>query len=72
MPRKADTHIQKIAPGPPIHKAAATPTIFPVPIAAASAAEKVWNCVSVCFPTEDLCFRRPPNVRDKIRCHPQS
>ena len=34
IPKKAKTHIQKIAPGPPIAIAVATPTILPVPIVA--------------------------------------
>ena len=31
MPAKADIHIQKIAPGPPIVTAPVTPTILPAP-----------------------------------------
>jgi len=37
MPRKADTHIQKMAPGPPLKIAVATPATFPVPTCAAIA-----------------------------------
>ena len=36
-PNSAMTHIQKIAPGPPMVSAVATPTIFPVPIEPARA-----------------------------------
>ena len=40
MPKKADTHIQNKAPGPPAAIAVATPTIFPVPIVEESAVHK--------------------------------
>ena len=43
IPRSADTHIQNIAPGPPIRRAVATPTILPVPISAASVVQSVAN-----------------------------
>ena len=36
-------HIQKIAPGPPVMIAVDTPTIFPVPMVAASAVQRLWN-----------------------------
>ena len=32
MPKNADNHIQKMAPGPPAVMAVATPATFPVPI----------------------------------------
>jgi len=37
MPKKADIHIQKIAPGPPPIRAVAAPVRFPVPTWAAIA-----------------------------------
>ena len=37
MPKKAATHIQNRAPGPPALTAVATPTMLPVPIVAARA-----------------------------------
>ena len=43
MPRMAMTHIQKMAPGPPLMMAVATPTILPVPMVAASAVQRLWN-----------------------------
>ncbi|MDD3590728.1 MAG: hypothetical protein PHO46_10735 [Thermoguttaceae bacterium] len=43
MPRNAITHIQKIAPGPPVRIAPDAPTILPVPIWAASAVASAWN-----------------------------
>ena len=39
MPKKAATHIQKMAPGPPTFTAVATPTMLPVPTVAASATQ---------------------------------
>ena len=36
-------HIQKMAPGPPLMMAVATPTILPVPMVAASAVQRLWN-----------------------------
>lgn len=39
IPMNADTHIQKIAPGPPASSAVATPAILPVPMVAASAVQ---------------------------------
>src|SRR5690554_7598737 len=43
IPTKADTHIQKIAPGPPMLMAKATPLIFPKPTVAATAEAKAWR-----------------------------
>ena len=43
IPSKADTHIQKIAPGPPIAIAPDTPAILPVPMEAASAVHIALN-----------------------------
>ena len=37
------THIQKMAPGPPLMIAVATPTMLPVPMVAASAVQRLWN-----------------------------
>ena len=44
MPKKATIHIQKMAPGPPVMMAVATPTMLPVPMVAASAVHSDWNC----------------------------
>ena len=71
MPSRADTHIQKIAPAPPRQRAAATPRMFPVPIAAARAVEKVWNWVREVPPLPDL-VRRLPNVRRRMVFQPQN
>ena len=40
IPSRAEIHIQKTAPGPPIAIAPATPAIFPVPTVAARAVQK--------------------------------
>ena len=36
-------HIQKMAPGPPLRMAVATPTMLPVPMVPASAVHMLWN-----------------------------
>ena len=43
MPKKAASHIQKMAPGPPMAIAVATPARFPVPTCAAMAVASDWN-----------------------------
>ena len=43
IPKKAASHIQKSAPGPPAFTAVATPTILPVPTVAARAVHKAWK-----------------------------
>ena len=43
MPKNAAIHIQKMAPGPPIAMAVATPARLPVPIWAAMAVARDWN-----------------------------
>ena len=43
MPKKAMSHIQNTAPGPPTIMAPATPTILPVPTVAARAVHRDWN-----------------------------
>ena len=42
-PRKAITHIQNTAPGPPMAIAVATPTTLPVPTLPDRATQKAWN-----------------------------
>ena len=44
IPRIAEIHIQKTAPGPPAHKAVATPAMLPVPRQAARAEVSAANC----------------------------
>ena len=43
MPKKADTHIQKMAPGPPAASAVAQPVMLPVPTWAAMAVVRAWK-----------------------------
>ena len=61
MPKSAATHIQKIAPGPPIARAPATPAMLPVPTVPARAVVSAWTGVSVplLFPFSFLPKRRP-------------
>ena len=47
MPNAAQTHIQKIAPGPPMRMAVATPPMLPLPTVEASAVDSAWNGVIV-------------------------
>ena len=61
MPKKAETHIQKIAPGPPDTIAVATPATLPVPICAEIATAKAWNCDSDCASFSFLA-NKPPNT----------
>ena len=49
MPKKAATHIQKTAPGPPKQMAAETPAMLPVPIVAARAVQRAWNWETLPF-----------------------
>jgi len=43
IPRKAVTHIQKRAPGPPRWIAIATPAMLPIPTVAESAVVSAWK-----------------------------
>ena len=45
IPRKADTHIQNTAPGPPKKMAVATPAMEPVPMVEARAVDRAWALV---------------------------
>ena len=42
MPRKATTHIQNSAPGPPVYTATATPAMLPVPTREARLVVSAW------------------------------
>ena len=61
MPRKAMTHIQKMAPGPPVRIAPDAPTMLPVPTCAAMAVASAWKELMPlsCFPPRRL---RLPNT----------
>ena len=57
IPKKAITHIQNIAPGPPANIAPAAPTILPVPTWAAMAVARAWNELIPCscfFPFKEI------------------
>ena len=43
IPKNADTHIQKTAPGPPANIAPVTPAMLPVPTVPARAVVTAWN-----------------------------
>ena len=45
MPKKAETHIQNTAPGPPTKIAPVTPAMLPVPTVPASAVVTAWKGV---------------------------
>ena len=65
MPTIAAIHIQKIAPGPPIVMAYATPAMLPVPIVADRAVQSAWNCDMECLSSLLRMFLlrvRPPMV----------
>ena len=44
MPRKPTKIIQKVAPGPPVPIAIATPAILPSPTVADKAVVRAWKC----------------------------
>ena len=58
MPASAESHSQKIAPGPPVATASATPTMLPVPSVAASAVHTAWNGEMAPCSSSDLSGRR--------------
>ena len=59
MPKKAMTHIQKMAPGPPVRIAPEAPTMLPVPTWAAMAVASAWKEVMPLFCAPPLSFRLP-------------
>jgi len=65
MPTSATTHIQKIAPGPPMIRAVATPTMLPTPTREARDVENAWKpeipsfvWCRVCFSVAAMCPKR--------------
>ena len=68
MPKKADTHIQNTAPGPPMVRAVATPAILPVPTVAASAVHMVAKGETAFF---ELVRRAAPEKQESsvLRSH---
>ena len=61
MPKMAVTHIQKRAPGPPMLRDRATPTMLPVPTVAPSAVLMAWK--EEISPLAPSCRERRPNCR---------
>ena len=57
MPASAESHSQKIDPGPPVATASATPTMLPVPSVAASAVHTAWKGEMVPSPASDGFWR---------------
>ena len=62
MPKKALSHIQKMAPGPPEAIAVAAPAMFPVPTCAATAVASDWNELMPSFPALSPCRRILPKT----------
>ena len=54
MPKKAASHIQKSAPGPPMQIAVATPTILPVPMVAERAVQSAPKLVTSPSPSDSF------------------
>src|SRR5262247_2655312 len=54
MPKTPVSHIQSTAPGPPALTAVATPTMFPVPMVAASAVVSAPNWLTSPVPSLDV------------------
>ena len=59
IPTVALTHIQKIAPGPPIVRAMATPAIFPIPTVAAIALVRASKELICPGSASSFCLRDP-------------
>ena len=69
MPKKADTHIQNTAPGPPAKMAPVTPAMLPVPTVPARAVDTAWKGVRLGSPPAFFSvFRnREPRVLRMIK-----
>ena len=63
MPKKAENHIQKMAPGPPEYRAVAQPAMLPVPTWAAMAVVSAWKELMPCLPAFSPLSEKPPNTR---------
>ena len=63
MPKKAATHIQKIAPGPPEIMAVAQPVILPVPTWAAMEVATAWKELMPSLPAFSPLRLKLPNRR---------
>lgn len=65
MPKKADTHTQNRAPGPPLTTAVAQPVMLPVPTWAAMAVVSAWKELMPSCPAFLPRRVKPPNARRK-------
>ena len=65
IPRKALTHIQKMAPGPPAMIAVAGPAMFPVPTCPAIAVARDCQVDMPSLPALFFC-RMPENTSRKL------
>ncbi len=63
MPKNAESHIQKIAPGPPEYSAVAAPAMLPVPTCAAIAVVSAWNGLMPSLPAFSPLSEKLPNSR---------
>ena len=63
MPKKAETHIQKMAPGPPEYRAVAQPVMLPVPTWAAMAVVRAWKELMPSLPAFSPLREKLPNRR---------
>ncbi len=61
----ASTHIQKIAPGPPIESAVATPAMLPIPTVLASAVLAAWKGVILPFCLDSSTSAAPSLLVDR-------
>ena len=67
MPKKAATHIQKMAPGPPEIMAVAQPVMFPVPTWAAMEVARAWKELMPSLPAfSPLRFTLPKRRRKPV------
>ena len=70
IPKRADSHIQKIAPIPPMAIAVATPPMFPVPTCAATAVASAWKELILlsCFSSFFLKIGPKAYLKAKAKC----
>ena len=62
MPRKAATHIQNTAPGPPSTMAVAAPARLPVPTCPAIAVVTAWKELIPCLPAFSPFREKPEKI----------
>ena len=67
MPKKAASHIQKMAPGPPEMSAVAQPAMLPVPTCAAMAVASAWKELMPSLPAFSPLMLMLPKTRFMAR-----